>query len=92
MRDVERDAELRSSILKHRTRIKDLMISASQAKIIKLASKGIQTNSLAEKWGISAQNASSRLNKLFWKGYLIREQVDAPSGGFEYIYTAVKWK
>jgi len=84
------DSELRALILKHRKRIKDLMLSSTQMQIVKSASKGIKTNWLAKAMDITASNASGRLNKLYWMGYLSRTETMAPSGGIEYLYKANK--
>jgi len=89
-RDEMKDSELRSLIVKNRTRIKDLMLSESQMQIVKSADKGVKTSWLAEALNITAQNASGRLNKLFWMGYLVRTSTTAKSGGVEYLYTTSK--
>lgn len=80
------DSELRTLILKHRTRIKELMICDAHIELLGMAKNGIKSAELASLYGISVQNASGRLNKLFYKGYLKRIEELAPSGGIEYTY------
>tara|TARA_R110001583_G_scaffold49633_3_gene155385 strand:- start:183 stop:734 length:552 start_codon:yes stop_codon:yes gene_type:complete len=46
--------------------------------------------SLADKLKINVPNASSKLKKLFTKGYISRFEQVAESGGIEFVYKAIK--
>ena len=53
--------------------------------------KGMTTTSIvAEKFGVSAQNASAKLKKLFTQGLIIGAKEAAETGGMEFIYRAIK--
>jgi hypothetical protein len=48
------------------------------------------TSSVSKKFDVSAQNASAKLKKLFEFGLILRTKETAESGGFEFIYKAIK--
>jgi len=50
----------------------------------------ISTSDLSEKMGISSQNASVKLNKLFKSGLIFRDETVAVSGGIEFLYKKIK--
>jgi hypothetical protein len=48
------------------------------------------TSKVAGRFGISAQNASAKLKKLFSRGLILGAKGSAESGGMEFIYRAIK--
>ncbi|WP_136796026.1 helix-turn-helix transcriptional regulator [Desulfosediminicola ganghwensis] len=48
------------------------------------------TSQVAEKFNISAQNASSKLKKMLLQGIVLGAKEAAESGGIEYVYRAIK--
>ena len=83
--------ELRQTIIKDPLCVKDLVLSANAAKIMRFIIHEGSMNScrLSGEIGISLQNASVKLKFLHSKGYLKREEVIAETGGIEYIYKSV---
>lgn len=51
---------------------------------------GFTASKLSSIWGISIQNASTKLRKLVQKGYLKSKSRTAKSGGIEYVFTVEK--
>lgn len=68
--------------------IKKILMSDDQFRVFEWVSKNneVYTSELASDFGISIQNASSKLSVLWEKGYLRREVVPALSGGTEYLW------
>jgi len=81
-----KESELRRIILKNHAKIRDIMISEPQMEIIKMSRSGLKASTLSKKRMVSIQAASTMLNKIFHKGYLMRSQVIAPSCDYEFIY------
>ncbi|MDD2465562.1 MAG: hypothetical protein PHI97_16315 [Desulfobulbus sp.] len=53
--------------------------------------KGTTTTSkVAEEFGVSAQNASAKLKKLFTQGVIMGAKESAETGGVEFVYRAIK--
>lgn len=53
--------------------------------------EGITTTSkVAEKFGVSAQNASAKLKKLFTQGLIMGAKEAAETGGVEFVFRAIK--
>ena len=53
--------------------------------------KGTTTTSkVAEKFGVSAQNASAKLKKMYMQGIIMGAKESAESGGVEFVYRAIK--
>lgn len=48
------------------------------------------TSKVASKFGVSAQNASAKLKKLFLCGLILGAKESAMSGGMEFVYRAIK--
>lgn len=48
------------------------------------------TSKIAEKFSISAQNASAKLKRLYLQGIIMGYKESAESGGMEFIYKAIK--
>jgi len=48
------------------------------------------TSKIAEKFGVSAQNASAKLKKLFNQGLIMGAKEAAETGGVEFVYRAIK--
>lgn len=57
---------------------------------IVIANAEVTTAEIADKLGLSVQNASSKLKKLSAKGYISRCERVAESGGIEFVYRAIK--
>lgn len=55
-----------------------------------LSHKAVLASQVSKEFGISVQNASTRLKKLVEQGYFLRNEVPADSGGIEYRYEAIK--
>ena len=85
--------DIRNFILDNMTEIKRMMLSESQANLIKGVIQrekfhGIKTSTfdLSIETGISIQNASTKLKNLYNLGWLNREEKKDPSGGYYYVY------
>ncbi|RLA46710.1 MAG: DNA-binding protein [Gammaproteobacteria bacterium] len=50
----------------------------------------VTTSDVADKWEVSAQNASAKLKKLHNQGLIVGRKEAATSGGMEYVYEAIK--
>lgn len=74
--------------------IRNLLLTTDQIKLIKyIKSSGyIVASELASMKGISIQNASSKLNRLYKAKYLIRIMESAKSGGIEFVYKFIPSK
>lgn len=83
--------ELKKIIFENRAEIKELMLTHRQVDIINFTRKrGVTTSSeISEFYGISIQNASVQLKKLFEKGYLRCAETTAKSGGIINVYRSV---
>ena len=70
--------------------IKKLMLSNGELKMLAeiRAIGGLTSSYVSASHHISIQSASSRLTKLWRKGYLKRINQGSESGGDEYFYTA----
>lgn len=71
----------------YRAAIKRLMITQGDDQLLALVKSGKNTTALiSASMKISVQSAATRLEKLTLKGYLKREMVQQPSGGYEWRY------
>ena len=80
---------LRSLVLRDRSAAKALILTPSLIKTVRMIQdtpKGITAREPSEMLGISVQGPSLRLNSLWKKGYLTREQENDTSGGIYYRY------
>jgi DNA-binding MarR family transcriptional regulator len=72
--------------------VRDALLTEDQAHVVKTIMEydypTISTKELSEIKGISIQNASSQLAKLWRKGYLKREERICESGGIVYRYSS----
>ena len=50
----------------------------------------VTTSKVADKFGVSAQNASGKLKKLYLQGLVMGAKEVAESGGMEFVYRAIK--
>lgn len=50
----------------------------------------ITTSKVAQEFGVSAQNASAKLKKLFSTGLILGSKSVAESGGLEFVYRAIR--
>ncbi|WP_041354316.1 MarR family transcriptional regulator [Methylophaga nitratireducenticrescens] len=50
----------------------------------------VSTAKVVQKFGVSAQNASAKLKKLFATGLILGRKTVAESGGLEFVYRAIK--
>jgi predicted transcriptional regulator len=87
---MELGNEIRRAVLGHQGQyIRQLLLNREQILLVKEIEKNgtLRASLLAHNKGISIQNASAKLNRLFTAGYLDRIETSAPSGGIEYFYT-----
>jgi len=82
------DDKIRSLIFNELDRIKDLLLTKSDIELIEHIKnkRGVSAADISEHKGVSMQNASTKLKRLFDQGYLIRRELNSISGGIEYIY------
>ena len=66
--------------------------SADNLKLLTFIMKNetVTTSEIAEKFELSAPNASMKLKKLLNQGLIIGSKETAETGGLEYIFTAIK--
>lgn len=50
----------------------------------------VTTSKVVQKFGVSAQNASAKLKKLFATGLILGRKTVAETGGLEFVYRAIK--
>ena len=65
------------------------MITQNDIVLIDLISKlidGISSNELSKLRTVTIENASTKLYRLYSKGYLTRKEIKSISGGIEYRY------
>ena len=89
--DLGTEIMLRDLIMQgHESRIKTLIITEEQKQLIRIIGTMdyMTTSDLCERYSITAQNASAKLNRLFVAGYLNRESRSSETGGIEYRYTS----
>lgn len=83
------DKKFRRLMMDHPEIVRNSMLSDRQIEIAKLVHRlptPIYSTDIADRLGISIQNASSQMAKLAKAGYVTRQRVVAPSGGHEYQY------
>ena len=73
--------------------IRNLLLTGSQIDTVRWVGgrKFATAADLSLVLGVSIQNASSKLNRLYKSGYLERLTTSAKSGGIEHIYRAQKY-
>lgn len=83
--------ELQRLAVKHPDIVAAMAIRGPAIELFKWIKKRGATTSrdVSEKYGTSIQSAWSRLDKLYYRGYLKRTEVQQESGGFEYVYEVV---
>jgi len=82
---------IRMQVLRGKSdQIRTLLLTKDQIKLVKYVArfKWVKAFVISEREGISVQNASGKLNRLYQAGYLQRYSMSAKSGGLEYIYFA----
>lgn len=83
------DPDIRSLILNGymKEKIKSLMLSDNQIETLKFVSdKGLTSSELANHQKTSVQGASQLLKNIYAKGYMLRKELKAKSGGIEFAY------
>lgn len=83
------DVKFRRMMLEHPQIVQKSILSELERNIanyVHRQSKPVFSPEVAGAFGITVPNASVRLATLCKKGYLVRCQVTAPSGGCEYEY------
>lgn len=86
------DLSIRLAILNPATRkrIKELMLSTGDYLVISHVKAGDNTSAaIARELGITIQNASNRLLRLYRLGYLTRQEVLQKSGGYEWKFGTI---
>lgn len=85
--------DIRNFILDNQDEIKKMILSKAQAILIKAVRQrcmyhGIKTSApdVAIETGISIQNASTKLRKLYDMGWLLRDRKNDLTGGCYYAY------
>jgi predicted transcriptional regulator len=86
------DSELRQIALKHRHKLKDIVLSQRDLLILDLLTKenAINTPRIAKFFNTSAQSASQSLRLLKRKGYLNMTEKPDPTGGVIFEYSLNK--
>ncbi|MCP4984579.1 MAG: hypothetical protein GY928_00545 [Colwellia sp.] len=88
--DKKIEMQIRHSVLQGDSQfIRELLLTKHQISLIKLIQhlETMTTSMLSEIKGVSAQNASAKLKRLYFSGYLDRIEETAESGGFEFVYS-----
>lgn len=86
------DKAIRDGLLGNLDKIKLLMITQNDIILIDLISKlndGLSSSELSKLRAVTIENASTKLYKLYSKGYLARTEIKSVSGGIEYRYSAI---
>jgi hypothetical protein len=86
------DKVIRSGLLQNLDRVKLLMITQNDILLIDLISRisnGVSSNDLSKLRAVTIENSSSKLYRLYTKGYLTRLKIKSISGGIEYRYYAL---
>ncbi len=67
-------------------------ISSSSRELLDLVMKerAVTTSKISDALGVSAQNASAKLKKLYSMGLVLGTKQAAESGGVEFVYTAIR--
>lgn len=80
--------DLKRLIITDLNYVKSLLLSEHLIEIFNMVerSRTMIAVQLSMELDISIQNSSSKLNKLFAKGYLERKEIVSTTGGIEYIY------
>lgn len=82
-------AELRRVLYNNCQAVRRLALTKRQVELIVYATRcQVDAPSTASAFGLSLQNASQQLAKLYRKGYLTRDELVHPTGGYFYEYTA----
>ena len=67
------------------------LTTGAKALLDFIMTEGVTTTSkVAEKFEVSAQNASAKLKKLFLQGLILGSKESAESGGMEFVFKAIK--
>jgi predicted transcriptional regulator len=82
------DDDIRRAYFENIERVKSLNISWHQKVILLTVNKeqGVTSSTLSEIMQIPVESTSTKLKRLYEKGYLSRAEVVSDSGGIEYIY------
>jgi predicted transcriptional regulator len=82
--------QLRRAIIDHPNMMKELMLTDWQRRAIQYVNdhQGCCSHDVAKAWDISVPSMSACLRKCFEKGYLTREQMADPTGGYLFVYRA----
>lgn len=83
------DRQIRHLMVRNLDKVKELMISRKLANELKWMAEqpnGVSSDDVADEIGITVTNASTQLNSLYRKGYLVRRPRNNETGGIEYIY------
>ena len=81
-------SDLRTYFLTRQNELQNYRLTQGQLRILKYVKKygNIDTRRLTKLLDISTQSASSRLYELWRKGWLLRYEEEAETGGIEFIY------
>jgi hypothetical protein len=73
----------------HSAEIRALLLNSNQLDLVARVKRvdTLRASLLSHSDGVSIQNASSKLNRLYSTGYLKRTETSADSGGLEYFYS-----
>jgi DNA-binding MarR family transcriptional regulator len=80
--------DIRAMMLNNKDQIDRLRISDLERSMFNYIDgfECVHAVEIAKRFNISIQNASTRLKRLFDKGYLVRVELSSPTGGVEYQY------
>lgn len=86
---MSKDIDIMKIAFNNYVKLRELSISKRQFEIIsRLNGKFATSRDISEHYDICVQNASQQLKNLFSKGYLTRVEIDDPTGGYLFEYTA----
>lgn len=89
-RQLEKDERIRirKIIMSNPSLVRELAISEEQQELVEFIASRYESTAreVADRFDCSIQSASSRLNALAKKGYLVRRKSIHTSGGLEYYY------
>lgn len=88
------EKEVRKAVMRgDSSEIRGLLLTDSQIDTVKWVYKKdcATAAELAKLMGVSIQNASGKLNRLYRAGYLERLTVNAKTGGIEHVYRAQEY-
>lgn len=93
MKDVTKEL-IRVVMVNQLDGLKDLMLTKNDLVLLDHIEKklGVTASQAAKFKNSSVVNASTKLKRLYDQGYLQRESITSPTGGFEFFYHTKNYK